>query len=81
LKRFGKQFFPGAPDLAFEILAPSNTPAEINERLQDFFGSGTQLAWIIHPEEQFVEVWRSLNQRRILGSGGMLDGESLLPGF
>ena len=53
-KRSSKLFFPGAPDLAVEILAPSNTPAEITERLEDFFGSWTQLAWIIHPEEQFV---------------------------
>jgi Uma2 family endonuclease len=80
LKRSGKQFFPGAPDLAVEILAPSNTPAEINERLQDFFGSGTQLAWIIHPEEQFVEVCHSPTSpahswlRRRSGRGKLLQG-------
>src|SRR5438105_7030943 len=66
-KRSSKLFFPGAPDLAVEILAPSNTPSEITERLEDFFGSGTQLAWIIHPEEQFVEVCHSPLQRKILG--------------
>jgi Uma2 family endonuclease len=80
-KRSSKLFFPGAPDLAVEILAPSNTPAEITERLEDFFGSGTQLAWIIHPEEQFVEVCHSPLQRKILGSGAVLDGEQVVPGF
>ena len=76
-----RAFFPGAPDLAIEVAAPSNTAAEIQERLEDFFSSGTQLAWVIHPEEQFVEICHSPTDRRILGQGAALDGESLLPGF
>ena len=80
-KRPPVAFFEGAPDLAVEVLAPSNTAAEISERLADFFASGTQLAWIIHPEEQFVEICHSPVQRKMLGSGALLDGESLLPGF
>ena len=80
-KRSANQFFPGAPDLAVEVLAPSNTPQEITERLKDFFSSGTKLAWIIHPKEQFVEVCHSPTERKILGAGADLDGEILLPGF
>jgi Uma2 family endonuclease len=80
-RRRASQFFPEAPDLAVEILARSNTPAEIRQRLDDFFDSGTQLAWIIHPEEQFVEVCTSPIQRRTLGPGAFLDGQQLLPGF
>jgi Uma2 family endonuclease len=76
-----KTFFPGAPDLAVEVLSPSNTRAEIDERLRDFFGSGTQIAWIVHPEEQFVELCHSLTDRQILGPGASLGGEHLLPGF
>ncbi len=81
LKRTSSQFFPGAPDLTIEVLAPSNTASEVTERLEDFFSSGTRLAWVIHPEEQFVEVCHSPTERRIVGGGGFLDGESLLPGF
>jgi hypothetical protein len=40
--------FSRAPDLAVEIL-PGNTRAEIDERLKDFFASGTQIAWIVIP--------------------------------
>lgn len=76
-----KHFFPGAPDLAIEILSPSNTRREMDGRLRDFFGSGTQIAWIIDPEAERVEICHSETDRRLLGSGGFLDGESLLPGF
>jgi Uma2 family endonuclease len=76
-----REFFPGAPDLAVEILSPNNTRAEIDERLRDFFESGSQIAWIIDPERQRVEVCPSLSRRQLIGSGGFLDGERLLPGF
>jgi Uma2 family endonuclease len=80
-KRASKSFFPGAPDLAVEILSPNNTRAEIEERLRDFFASGTRLAWVINPETQSAEICRSLSERELVGSGGFLEGEDLLPAF
>ncbi|HUD45883.1 MAG TPA: Uma2 family endonuclease [Candidatus Baltobacteraceae bacterium] len=74
-------FFPGAPDLAVEVLSPNNTRGEIDERLNDFFTSGSRLAWIIDSQAQRVEVCRSLTERRLIGSGGFLEGEDVLPGF
>ena len=75
------RFFPGAPDVAVEVLSENNTRAEIDERLKDFFASGTQIAWVIDPERQRVEVCHSLTKRQLVGSGGLLEGELLLPGF
>ena len=75
------KFFPGAPDLAAEILSPNNSRSEIDRRLRDFFASGTQIAWLVDPDTHSVEVCRSLTQRRLIGPGGDLDGEHLLPGF
>jgi Uma2 family endonuclease len=76
-----KGFFEGAPDLAIEVLARSNTPQDIKERLDDFFESGTKVAWLINPQRRFVEVCHSQLDRRILGPGADLDGEDILPGF
>jgi len=80
-KRSTRRFFPGAPDLAVEVLSPNNTRSEIDERLRDFFASGTQIAWIVNPDAECVEVCHSFTQRMLLGSGAVLDGEHLLPGF
>jgi Uma2 family endonuclease len=79
--RHTKRFFPGAPDLAVEILSPNNTRAEIDERLRDFFASEARLAWIINPEDECVEVCHSPEKRNLVGPGAVLDGEELLPGF
>ena len=75
------RFFPGGPDLAVEILSPNNTRAEMDDRLKDFFASGTQIAWVIDPETECAEVCHSVTQRQLLGAGADLDGEQLLPGF
>lgn len=80
-RRSTRKFFPCAPDLAVEILSPNNTRAEIDERLKDFFGSGTQLAWIINPDTECVEVCHAPDKRKLLGVGADLDGENLLSGF
>jgi len=76
-----RRFFAGAPDLAVEILSPSNTREKMDGRLKDYFSSGTRLAWIVDLEAQQLEVCRSLTERQWVGSGGFLDGEDLLPGF
>ncbi len=80
-KPSARRFFPGAPDLAVEILSLNNTRTEIDERLKDFFASGTQIAWIVNPEAECVEVCRSLQKKKRLGPGHHLEGEQLLPGF
>jgi len=76
-----RKFLPGAPDLAVEVVSPSNTRAEIDERLKDFFASGAQIAWVVHPDEEFVEICHSPTDRKMLGVGAELEGEDLLPGF
>lgn len=81
LKRKEAKFFQGAPDLAVEILSPSNTRRDVDERLGDYFSSGAKLAWVIDPDRELVEICHSRTRRRLLGAGGLLDGEDLLPGF
>jgi Uma2 family endonuclease len=76
-----RKFFPGAPDLAIEILSRNNTRREIDERLKDFFASGTQIAWVVNIDLEAVEVCHSLRKRKLLGAGAVLDGEHLLAGF
>lgn len=80
-RRSAESFFPGAPDLAVEVLSLNNTQNEIDERLKDFFSSGTLLAWIIDPKDKRVEVCRSLTERQWVGDDAFLQGEDILPGF
>ncbi|MEG4576558.1 Uma2 family endonuclease [Microcoleus sp. N3A4] len=75
-------FLEGAPDLAVEILSPSNTVAEIHDKLVEYFENGARLVWVIHPKEQYVLVYRSSQEPdRLLKSTDSLDGEEIVSGF
>jgi Uma2 family endonuclease len=76
-----QSFFPGAPDLAVEILSPGNTREEIDRRLKDFFESGARLVWIIDPNARRVEVCSAPDQRRFITGEENLEGGELLPDF
>jgi Uma2 family endonuclease len=52
----GRQVIEGGPDLVIEILSPSNTRRELEEKLQDYQAIGVREAWIIAPQGRTVEV-------------------------
>jgi Uma2 family endonuclease len=71
-----------APDLAVEVLSESNTPAEIAQKLREYFQSGTRLAWIVDPPTRTVAIYHSPGApTRVLDAAGQLDGEQVVPGF
>lgn len=70
-----------APDLAVEVLSPSNTPNEMARKRKEYFRAGTSLVWQVNPEKKSVEVFTSPTRSKVLSIGDTLDGGSLLPGF
>lgn len=81
LKRLPKGFFEGAPDLAVEIISPSNTFEEIHNKLVEYFDSGCSLAWVINPDEQSALIYRQPQPDRLLKISDNLEGEKIIPGF
>jgi len=69
------------PDLAVEILSPSNTAAEIDRKLREYFQVGCKLAWVVDPESRTVRVHTSLRKSVVVDETGTLDGGKVLPGF
>lgn len=81
VKRLPKGYFQGSPDLAVEILSPSNTVEEIHDKIVEFFENGTRIVWVIHPDEQYVLVYHNPSPDRLLRLEDSLDGEDVVPGF
>lgn len=80
-KRPPKGFFKGAPDLAVEILSPSDTVEGLHEKIVEYFDNGSHLAWVVNPEEQIVLIYHSQQPEKLLRKGDSLDGEDIVPGF
>ena len=75
-------FLDGSPDLAIEILSPTNTIEEIDDKLVEYFENGARLVWVINPSQHHVLVYRSAQEPdRLLKSADSLDGEDVVPGF
>lgn len=81
IRRLPKGFFQGAPDLAVEVISPSNTFEEIHNKLVEYFENGCRLAWVINPDEQSVLVYRQPQPDRLLKVTDTLSGEEVIPGF
>ena len=70
-----------APDLAVEIVSPSNTLCEIQDKVFDYLDAGTKVVWVVEPHGRTVTVYRSRDEIRIVTSDQEIDGGEILPGF
>jgi Uma2 family endonuclease len=75
-----QKYFPLAPDLAVEVISPSDTAQDIRERVLDFLKAGTRLVWVVYPESKTVDVYRP-DGVQVVEIDGELDGGDVLPGF
>lgn len=71
---------PIAPDLAVEVLSPSNTGKEIAIKLSNYLAAGT-VVWMVDPDDKTVSVHEPGKAAQILRESDTLTGGDVLPGF
>jgi Uma2 family endonuclease len=76
-----KKFWPSAPDLAVEVISPSQRPKGVREKVRSWFAAGVRQVWLLYPSTRTVYVLRSPTDAQILGPDDTLLGGELLPGF
>jgi Uma2 family endonuclease len=69
------------PDLAVEVISPTNLAEEIDEKLTDYFAAGVRLVWVLFPGSGRVYVYQSPEQVTGLDRSDELNGGDVLPGF
>jgi Uma2 family endonuclease len=79
--RLPQGFLRGAPDLAVEVLSPSDNPLDVQQKIRDYLEAGARLVWVITPQAKTVTVYRPDGSARLLRDAEHLDGEDLLSGF
>jgi Uma2 family endonuclease len=68
-----------APDLAVEVLSPSNSASEIQRKAFEYLDAGASLVWIVDPSTATVTVYRARDDIRVLVAGEMLDATAAIP--
>jgi Uma2 family endonuclease len=74
-------YWVGAPDLAIEVLSPSDTVREIEEKVAEWLDAGARMVWVVSPKLRTVTVYRSLTDIVVLTEKDTLDGGDVVPGF
>lgn len=75
------EFFDGAPDLAVEIVSPSESPRDLMQKVLEYFESGTREVWLIFPERKQMHRYTAPLDIEVLHENDVLTGGALLPDF
>lgn len=70
-----------ASDLVVEVVSPSDTASEVQEKVQDWLGAGVRVALVLYPSTRSAAVYRSLRAVQVLTQDEPLDLDDVLPGF
>ena len=72
---------PIPPDLAVEVVSPTDKHYDVTEKALAYLKAGTRLVWVIEPIAKTVMVYRSEMDFTVLTSEDTLTGEDVVEGF
>jgi Uma2 family endonuclease len=74
-------YWPGAPDLAVEVIGPEDIFEEVEEKIDDWLTAGARAVWVFNSKRRGVSVYRSMTDVTRLSEEDELDGGDVVPGF
>lgn len=74
-------YYVGAPDLAVEILWPSDVATEVHAKINQWLAAGATSVWLVDPANRQVQIHRATGQITRFRETDPLTDESVLPGF
>ena len=77
LEKFGHL----CPDFAAEVMPPSNSLAELQDKMAEYIANGAQLGWLIDSYEAHVYIYRPGEAVTRLDNPPTINGDPVLPGF
>ena len=72
---------PIPPDLAIEVVSPSDKHYDVTEKALAYLKAGTRLVWVIEPVAKTVMIYRSETDFTVLNCEDTLTGEDVVEGF
>jgi Uma2 family endonuclease len=69
------------PDLAVEVLSPTDRPKFVAEKIGEFLENGVPIVWLVDPSRKTVSEYRSLSEIKLYSGDDVIHAEPVLPGF
>jgi Uma2 family endonuclease len=76
-----EEFWPGPPDLAVEVVSPTDSFGDVDEKLSEYLSAGCRMVVIVNPGRRTAAVYRSLNDIVLLTENDSIDGGEVVPGW
>ncbi|ACK69934.1 protein of unknown function DUF820 [Gloeothece citriformis PCC 7424] len=76
-----EKFPPIVPDFVLELMSPSDSLKDTQEKMEEYQANGVKLGWLIVRKLQRVEIYRQGQNKEILDNPKFLYGEDVLPDF
>jgi Uma2 family endonuclease len=75
------RYWPGAPDLAIEVVSPSDSRSKVDRETLQWLAAGTRAVAVLDPPMRTATVHRSRSDIRVLAGDDPLDLHDVVPGF
>ena len=75
------EYLRGAPDLAVEVVSPSNPKMDLEQQVRQYQTGGVAFVWVVYPERRSVDVFDAVRKIATLHEGDTLEAPSLFPGW
>lgn len=75
------KYVDGPPDLAIEVVSPSDRKAVVRAKAETWIGAGIRMAWIVDPTAKNVAIHQAGEPVKALGETELLEADHVLPGF
>jgi Uma2 family endonuclease len=74
-------FAPIDPDFAIELVSPTDSLEDLQQKMSEYISCGVKLGWLINPDAKEVEIYRLDRDKQVISNPTSLSGEELLPGL
>jgi Uma2 family endonuclease len=74
-------YFEGAPELAVEVVSPSDSAEDLEIKVEQYLQSGAKQVWVLYPKTKRIHVFRPGSQPVVLDETQTMDGGELFRGF
>jgi Uma2 family endonuclease len=74
-------YYYGVPDLAIEVISPTDRYSEVRAKVDQYLGAGTPMVVVVDPPRRAATVYRVRNKPVELTENDVLDGEDVVPGW
>ena len=75
------EFWPGAPDVAFEVTSPRDRRGEVESKTRSWLRAGTRAVVVVDPRRRTAVVHRPGGAPQVIAAGASLQLDDVLPGF